>query len=334
MSQASVIIPGYNCENTVSQCLNALNQQNIDREQYEIIFVDDSSEDNSTKLAAPLVDKVLKTKDGPIGSASSRNAGVELAQSPIIIFIDSDVVVENNTIEMFIKCFHSYPELSSIFGSYNTTPTDPGLVSQYRNLLHHFVHQSSPEKASTFWTGCGAIRTAAFEKIGGFTPGSFMEDIDIGKRMVAAGMQVRLEKTIQVTHLKKWTLSNMVYTDLIMRGIPWMRQLLNEPKQRSEVGQLNLTKSAIFSVPLAWVSVFGILLSPIHLALLIIGIGSLLILGFLNLETLKFFYKTKGTLFTLKVIPLYFLYHFLNGVSAGIAICEHYLKPPNFGQAH
>ena len=55
------------------------------------------------------------------------------------------------------------PALTAVMGSYDDTPSEPGLVSQYRNLLHHFVHQVGREKASTFWAGCGAVRRGAFQ---------------------------------------------------------------------------------------------------------------------------------------------------------------------------
>ena len=58
------------------------------------------------------------------------------------------------------------------------------MVSQYRNLLHHFVHQHGHAEASTFWAGCGAIRRAAFDAVGGFDAARFprpsIEDIELG----------------------------------------------------------------------------------------------------------------------------------------------------------
>ncbi len=56
--------------------------------------------------------------------------------------------------------FEADPGLAALFGSYDDSPAAPGLVSQYRNLLHHFVHQQGAflddtRPAHTFWTGCG-----------------------------------------------------------------------------------------------------------------------------------------------------------------------------------
>ncbi len=62
------------------------------------------------------------------------------------------------------------PALTALFGSYDDAPAAPGLVSQYRNLLHHFVHQQGVFRdeirpAHTFWTGCGMIRRERVPRI-------------------------------------------------------------------------------------------------------------------------------------------------------------------------
>ena len=77
-------------------------------------------------------------------------------------------------------------------------PRLQGVVSQYRNLLHHFVHQHGNSEASTFWAGCGAIRRSVFEEMGGFDEQRFptpsIEDIELGYRLRQAGHRILLDK--------------------------------------------------------------------------------------------------------------------------------------------
>ena len=63
------------------------------------------------------------------------------------------------------------PGIAAVFGSYDDEPGAPNLVSQYRNLLHHFVHQTGRTEASTFWTGCGAVRRDALRPWAASTSG-------------------------------------------------------------------------------------------------------------------------------------------------------------------
>ena len=60
------------------------------------------------------------------------------------------------------------PDMVALFGSYDDEPAETNLLSQYKNLLHHYVHQTSQEDAFSFWTGCGAIRRDIFMEMGGF----------------------------------------------------------------------------------------------------------------------------------------------------------------------
>ena len=111
--------------------------------------------------------------------------------------------------------FEADPGLAGLFGSYDDEPAAPGLVSRFRNLLHHYVHQAGTfvddaRPAQTFWTGCGLIRRDVFLEAGGFDPQLYrrpaIEDIELGYRMTRAGHRIVLARDVQATHLKRWTL--------------------------------------------------------------------------------------------------------------------------------
>jgi hypothetical protein len=53
-----------------------------------------------------------------------------------------------------------------------------------------------------------------------------VEDIDLGLRISGAGGRIRLDPEIRGTHLKAWTLADMLYTDFARRGVPWTELLL------------------------------------------------------------------------------------------------------------
>jgi Glycosyl transferase family group 2 len=179
----------------------------------------------------------------PAGSspAAARNAGARRAVGEVLVFIDADVEVHRDALELLRNGFAGEPALAAIFGAYDDAPAAPGVVSRFRNLLHHHVHASSPGRATTFWTGLGAVRRAEFERAGGFDAQRFprpsVEDIDLGMRMAAAGAGIRLDPAIQGKHLKPWSLAGVVRTDFARRGVPWARLQL----ERGRVGdQLNL----------------------------------------------------------------------------------------------
>ena len=85
-----------------------------------------------------------------------------------------------------------------------------GFVSQYKNLLNHYVHQHGHPDATTFWSACGAIRRDVFRRRAALTNRTCaaVEDIHFGYRLRQASHRIALDGTIQVTHLKRWTLGS------------------------------------------------------------------------------------------------------------------------------
>jgi hypothetical protein len=174
---------------------------------------------------------IVVTEPGGAGPAAARNAGAAHATAEILVFVDSDVRVHADAFARIRRRFEGDVLLAAVFGSYDAAPAAPQAVSQFRNLLHHHVHQEGAGSAASFWAGLGAIRRAAFEAIGGFDEHRFarpsVEDIELGARLHARGERIELDPSILGTHLKRWTLAGMVRTDVRDRGIPWTRLLLN-----------------------------------------------------------------------------------------------------------
>ncbi len=316
--KVSVIVPGHNASGTLKASLASLRSQDWPKDCLEIIYVDDASTDEAEDIASEWADRVVRLTGHPKGPAAARNAGVRQASSQILVFLDADVLAPPQTIRALVGPLMEDGNLDAIFGSYDSAPLDPSLVSQYRNLLHHFVHQTSRRNAVTFWAGCGAVRRQSFETAGGFeeekSPGA-IEDIELGHRMRALGMQIRLQPSIQVKHLKKWTLLRMVHTDIFLRGIPWMRLLFKENRMPGELGDLNLKLSSFLSVSLVWLSACFLLLSfwfPRFIYVVFSALGLVLVM---NLAIYRFFRRIRGLRFALMVIPLHMLYYFCSGAS-------------------
>jgi Glycosyl transferase family 2 len=164
------------------------------------------------------------------GPAAARNDGATLATGDVLVFVDADVIVHRDAFARLRASLTTDPGLTAVFGSYDDRPEAPGTVSRFRNLLHHHVHHEGAGPASTFWAGLGAVRRDAFEAIGGFDaeryPLASIEDIELGLRLTSAGHLIRLDPSIQGTHLKAWTLVDMLRTDLHRRGIPWIALVL------------------------------------------------------------------------------------------------------------
>ena len=188
---------------------------------------------------------ILVCEPANANAAAARNIGAQRAAGDVLLFVDSDVEVYGDAVARIRASFDADPDLVALFGSYDDSPAAPGVASVFRNLLHHHVHQSSPGTTTTFWTGLGAVRRDAFERVGGFDESvQFMEDIDLGMRLAVDGARIVLDPDVLGTHLKHWSLWSMVRTDFAARGIPWVRLLL---RHKHSAGTLNLSWRHRFS---------------------------------------------------------------------------------------
>lgn len=258
----SVIIPVYNARATLGICLEAVTA--AIQPGVECLLVDDGSSDGSLELAREYPVRVITGGAGPHGPAYARNRGVEAARGEIVFFIDSDVLVYPDTFDLVMGTFTKFPHYDAVFGSYDESPGERDFLSQYKNLLHGFVHQQANEDSHTFWSGCGAVRRSVFIEQGGFDekryPRPSIEDIDLGCRMRLAGHRILLNKNLRVKHLKRWTLSGLLKTDFRDRAIPWTMLILRD---RSLPNDLNLSQSqrlsALLSLGLAGLLGFSLL---------------------------------------------------------------------------
>jgi GT2 family glycosyltransferase len=91
----SVIIPTYNRRVILKKCLNNLSAQTLPSNEFEVIIVDDASDDGTAEMVADLSTPYqlryipLSQRTGPGGA---RNVGIRAAQAELIVFLDSDLV--------------------------------------------------------------------------------------------------------------------------------------------------------------------------------------------------------------------------------------------------
>ncbi len=265
------------------QCLTAVAASEY--RDFECLVVDDGSTEDIDLAVAPFAARIVRIADGPRGPAHARNRGAAKASGEILVFVDADVLITPDTLGKYADTFGGRSDVAAVFGSYDDAPATSDFVSQFKNLLHHFVHQHASEEAATFWSGCGAIRREVFQAIGGFDdiryPRPCIEDIELGYRLRAAGYRIMLDKNIQVKHLKRWSLRGMMKTDIFDRGVPWTLLIL---ERRRLPNDLNLHLSQRLSAMLAYSMLlylgliafsYNILMLPLIAGLLLIVVGAM-----------------------------------------------------------
>ncbi len=306
----SVVIPARDASATLPRCLEALRR--AAPAGTEVVVVDDGSTDDTGEIARRFGASVVP-REQPGGPARARNAGLARSAGPIVLFVDADVEVAPDALDRVLKAFAEDPGLSGVFGSYDDAPSAGTLVSDYRNLLHHFVHQHAHTESTTFWAGLGAARRPALEDCGGFDERytrPSIEDIVLGARLTAKGHRIRLDKHLRGTHLKRWTLPAVIRTDILARARPWSRLLLRDGALPRD---LNLQRRHRASGVLVWLTVgfaMGAAAMPSwRLGMAVVSLCALCGLAALNLDFYRFLAARRGVRFAVAAFPLHALYY-------------------------
>jgi GT2 family glycosyltransferase len=154
--------------------------------------------------------------------------------------------------------------------------------------------------------------------VGGFDEGyaqPSVEDIELGTRLVRAGHAVRLVKDLQVKHLKRWRLGDMLATDLLRRAAPWTELMLREKRV---VNDLNVRARDRASVLLAFAALAALPLAWWWPGAVLAALGSLALVVWLNADLFGLFARLRGWRFAVGTLPLHWLYLLTCG--AGFAI--------------
>ena len=341
----SIVVPVYNGGNAFRKCLSSLAQwlPPADLCRTEVIVVSDGESDGSWRVAEEFGANVIRLKESK-GPARARNIGARKASGDIVFFVDADVEILPDTVEGVARSFADDPKLAALIGSYDDAPGAPNFLSQYKNLFHHYTHQTACLDASTFWGACGAVRRNVFLEVGGFDESyrrPCIEDIELGYRLKQAGYTIHLRKDIQVKHLKRWTPFSLLRADIFYRALPWMALLLQvraqHPAQYERfTSDLNLkwdsrisvmlvyallVAVAIASWPFGW-EPFGLLNRGGLLAAVICGVGLMLV----NLPVYQFFRQKRGWLFAIQTVPWHWLYFFYSGLAYVITLIRHQFR--------
>jgi glycosyltransferase involved in cell wall biosynthesis len=241
----SVVVPVYNSARTLERCLSAVCAQVGSSD--EVIVVDDGSTDDVRAVASRFT-VILVRLDRQSGVAAARNRGADRATRPVLFFVDADVVLHADALARGRAHFNASC-VDGVIGSYDDSPEAPTLVSQFKNLAHHYFHQRAEGRIGSFWGGCGFIKRDVFLAAGGFDEHRFsrpsIEDVELGWRITDRGGYIILDPRILGTHLKRWTFASLIQTDVLYRAVPWVRWSLERRRLSAELNAGPLQKVAL-----------------------------------------------------------------------------------------
>lgn len=256
--KASVIIPNFNGDQLLPDCLNSLVKQSF--KGFEIILVDNGSTDNSLEYVSsnfPQVKIIRFNKN--YGFAKAINEGVKLSKSKYVIFLNNDTKADKDFVKNLVYCADFHPEVvsvnSKILNFFNPKLIDGiGIlineVGQARSIGYREEDRGQYEKAMYIFgaTGGAALfRREEFIKIGMFDEKFFMyfEEVDfafraqfLGYKSIYCPLAVVLHKHKATAkklpqHIEYWQFRNMSQTiildfptKILLKNWRWLKIIL------------------------------------------------------------------------------------------------------------
>lgn len=252
----SVIIPNYNGENFIANCLDSLMVQSFSAfGKLEIIVVDDCSTDNSVEIIKTYQN--VRLLENPVNSGfdKSVNQGILASSGKYCLLLNNDVVVDRDFVKYLYLHIDDNPQVFSVSSKmvryYERDKLDD--TGDFYNLLGWGYKRGDGQSVNAYnkptaifstCAGAGIYRRSVLAELGLFDEAFFayMEDVDISYRGLINGYQNRYEPKAICYHIGSATTAegqkyspfkvqisarNNIY--VVYKNMPLIQLLVNSP---------------------------------------------------------------------------------------------------------
>lgn len=259
LPKVSVIVTCYNAQKTIIGCLSGLMAQ--DYPSYEIVAVDDKSNDGTAEILESMAGIRFIRNRSNSGPAYSRNKAIEESTGEIILLIDSDCLVDDNSLILKHALAHC-DYLAHIIGG-GIQGIGQGFIAKADNYSHWFLNipYSANKIGTHLVTNNMSIRKDVFEKLGGFNIQLRTgEDTDFCERALKAGYKLGLRADAVVKHYDREHFIDFIKNFYIV-GIDRIPVRRTNKHRYWFLLPFNFTSALIYCFPLALLLSFQVVLA-------------------------------------------------------------------------
>lgn len=196
----TVIVPVYNHWHFVPALIEALRSQELSTDQFELILIDNGSDNIPTELELPMWSKLLECHTS--GSYAARNVGINASRGQLIAFTDADCVPTPQWLTEILRCWSGTNGMSLVAGGLRVEPTNWAAmtISEMYDIALGLPQQRYVSNGYAV-TANLLIPKQAFENLGLFDPQRFSGgDADFCRRAVAQGWGLIYCEQAEVVH--------------------------------------------------------------------------------------------------------------------------------------
>tara|TARA_B000000475_G_scaffold262260_1_gene247656 strand:+ start:1396 stop:2652 length:1257 start_codon:yes stop_codon:yes gene_type:complete len=194
--KVSIIIRGKNEEDWLGLCLKSIHEQTF--KDFEIIYVDNQSNDASLKIAKEFkVDKIKKIKEFLPGRAI--NQGIRLSQGKYIVILSAHCIPKDrNWLSRMVKSIKP-KKIAGVYG--RQLPLRSTSSDDARDLLMTFGNENRIQKKDPFFHNANSIiKKAIWNKVNFDESITNIEDRDWAKKVLSMGFEIKYDSSASVFH--------------------------------------------------------------------------------------------------------------------------------------
>ena len=230
--ELSIIIAAYNSAKTLRHCLQSVLSSSFSN--YEIIVVDDGSSDSTSEIAREFTTSVFRFDENQ-GRNIARRFGYSKARAPIIVNLDSDIVIAPDTLRKLMHLVETDPDEVKVWAGYLAKPLlKPGIAEFMKELKLHRIHSSCRSNAGFLYGGFFAFDASLVPLLR--SDAAYADDTEMGLAFSERGHRIEFREELQVHHLKRYGLIALFMDELRM-AFDWpaifFRRRLWNPSERT-----------------------------------------------------------------------------------------------------
>lgn len=187
--KVSVVVPTYNRPHLLERCLDSLLNQSFPKDRYEVVMVDDGSEERLEGWAPTDKPRVKYIRQAHGGPARARNRGIKDAEGEIVAFIDDDCIADEDWLKNVVECFTD-----------NVAGVEGRIVASEKTPFSHYVENL---KGGSYITANIAYKKQILEEVGSFDetyPYPASEDFELAFRILQRNYKIAFCKDAVVLH--------------------------------------------------------------------------------------------------------------------------------------
>ena len=249
----SAIVPTYNRRDALRDCIQTLIDQDLAKDQYEIVVVVDGSSDGTTSMLRSLASQanLVIIEQENKGKSAAINAGMNAASSDIVLIIDDDFLCDPSLLSTHLAS-HGPDSRVLVSGQIlSAIGPSPSLAERkmHQDLEDYYARLAADPRLQwpgDAWAGpnCSMSRDVFFES-GGSDERNFPrreEDSDLGLRLWRIGIRFQYEPQAKATH--RWVKSNQAFLeDCVEDGASLLRLSRKYPETRPHWGFSSLANA-------------------------------------------------------------------------------------------